>query len=147
MFGYITKDGAIKLFEYASPMDADIYCNLLQERVIPSIRELYGNNFVLQQDGAAVHTAKTTTEMLKLEEIEILCWPSRSPDLNPIENVWAWMQYIIYSGPPVTQLRDLRKRIHDAAEQISVEKIVHLCTTFEGRMEKLVKARGDKIKM
>ena len=29
---------------------------------------------------------------LENKEIELLKWPSRSPDLSPIENIWAFMK-------------------------------------------------------
>ena len=50
-------------------------------------------NLVFQQDNACPHNAKRTMEFIqqlaKKYRLTIMDWPPNSPDLSPIENLWA----------------------------------------------------------
>jgi transposase len=54
------------------------------------------------QDRASWHTAQDTKLWLAKERVETVYNPTKSPDLSPIENEWAWMAHEVYADKPIS---------------------------------------------
>ena len=63
------------------------YCDdMLRPVVVPFMRR--NNDFVFQKTNARPHIARLSMNVLQANNVNTLPWPSRSPDLAPIENIW-----------------------------------------------------------
>lgn len=73
-------------FYFNGHTDTEVFCAWLEEVLLPELRP--GQVVVL--DNASFHAKKRTEEIVKKKGCKVLFMSPYSPDLNPIEQYWAW---------------------------------------------------------
>ena len=69
------------------------YLELLEQSFLPSIKARFGDQPVfIVQDLCAIHWAKSVKQWFaEHPQLQLLPWPPKGADMNPIENHWANM--------------------------------------------------------
>ena len=112
------------------------------------------NTFIFMQDNVSCHKTTEILDLLREEGIPIMKWPAQSPDLNPLENLWAdfkdrfhsrFLQ--LYRRPSRSQeaLHQYRELAKQVWEEQGSEMIEHLINSMTERCELLIAAGGGLI--
>jgi len=125
------------------------YIDLLQKTVVPIAKLNYGSNFYFQQDNCSIHKSKVVSKFLEDSQINILDWPSRSPDLNIVEDIWKLLSDEVYDGSQFRNAEDLKTAVNRAVYKFNSERrenLKALYQTITRRLCTVLEKRGDMCK-
>ena len=139
-------------------VNQDVYQGVLTKHLIPFMDALKADEEVdleLQQDNARLHVAKKTKELLEeLAEkygLKIMDWPPNSPDLNPIEHLWAELKRRLFEkypntmslkGSPSAIRQVIQEHLHEVWWEIGEEVLKKLIESMPHRVNEVLAARG-----
>ena len=122
-------------------MDSLVYVRILRENMNDSARKMGLSEFVFQQDNDPKHTSKISKEFFQRNGIKLLEWPAQSPDLNPIERLWAYMKRKLKECPP-KNIKELRATLLKIWNEIPKSVCEKLVGSFSNRIEEVIRMNG-----
>jgi len=138
VFGMIgTNCKELHMFEPNQGVTGDDYIKLC---LAPHLRRL--KRSWLLQDNAGPHTATEVRDWLTRNNIKVLEFPARSPDMNVIEKCWSVVQQKVSAHGPLDAVK-LRQFVREEWNKIPMTVINNLCAGWPGALERVVKAKGE----
>ncbi|KAK3551169.1 hypothetical protein QTP70_013886, partial [Hemibagrus guttatus] len=102
-------------------MKKEQYIKIFNNNIRQSAEKLgLGHQWTFEHDNNPKHRAKVVKKWLADKNINVLQWPSQSPDLNPIENLWRELKTRVMAKRP-SNLKELELIAKDEWAKIPVE--------------------------
>jgi transposase len=124
-----------------------VYLEILED-FLPTLWEP-GLEFM--QDNAKIHTARIIKAWFAEQGIVVVEWPPYSPDLNPIEHVWARLKAWVYKHHPellklISDTQANRDKLlavlQEAWEALPKDFFTKLIESMTRRVKAVKKAKG-----
>lgn len=143
-WGCITFDGVGTLTEVEGNINSEKYVSLLDEHLWPVIVKNFQNKpWLFQEDNCPVHRSTRSRQWKETNNINCLNWPSQSPDINIIENLWRTIKHKLESRlNEINSRADLIHVVKDIWGSFEQGAIRSLYETLPHRLQAVIKAKG-----
>ncbi|OQS53406.1 tc3a [Ecytonucleospora hepatopenaei] len=140
-----TAQGTLHLEFIEGTMTSGSYKKLMERIIVPFVLNS-DENFIYQQDNASVHVNGEMRGFFEGKGVPVLDWPSCSPDLNPMENLWGWIVQKVYDQCiSYRSKKDLKNAILDTWRNIPLNLLKKYYVSMQKRCHGIIKSLGERI--
>jgi len=147
VYGCFSNSGFGKLICFTKNLNAPRLIMLYEKGLLPSTTTLFGpdkTDWILQEDNYPKHQSKLAKKWRHDNGIDRMDWPAASPDLNPIENVWAILKLNVRKPRPSSP-KQLIRYIREEWKGLTPEYAQVLVSSMPRRIKAVIPAKGDYI--
>jgi transposase len=145
----INSKGKTDLYFYEGRLNSVTYQEILKKAETQLNALLPTNNHIFMQDGASCHTSHSTQEFLedecKYDFWDKTEWPGNSPDLNPLENVWAYLDSKVKARMPGNK-EDFKRKLKEEWAKITPDTLRKFVSSMPRRIQAVLDADGKHTK-
>lgn len=144
-WGCISYFGVGTLTQVDGNINSEKYISVLDANLWPVVARHFSNlPWTLQEDNAPCHVSKRTSDWKTENQILTLPWPSQSPDLNIIENVWKVIKCRVSRRlHEIKNKQDLIRVVNEIWIGLHLHYIQSLYRSLPKRIRTVIRTRGQ----
>jgi transposase len=144
LWGCFCARGVGQAETFVGPFIAKKYCEVLQGNLLQTARHFYPReHWWFQQDNAPQHSSRAARTWFSQHGVDLLDFPPYSPDLNPIENLWAIVKKRVEERLART-IDEVEAVLKEEWEALDAELLTKLAHSMPARCAKVVANHGHK---
>jgi transposase len=143
-WGCFSSKGFGMIYCFTENLTSELMCEIYKTALIPSASKFFSRSdgWLLQEDNDPKHRSNISKRWKNDNSINMLPWPSYSPDQNPIENVWHILKIKI-ARKNITTVQGLKSEITKAWNSLPKDLALHLVQSMNKRISNLIERDGD----
>lgn len=146
VWGAYSSNGQTELAFLEGNVKSVKYTTTLEQYLLPFAESMHTDGWIFQQDSASIHTSNHTKGWFSDMNVTLLDWTPKSPDLNPIENIWGVLARDIYRD--MSQFRsiaDLNECTVEEWANMNLQELQNLSLSLPRRCAKILRHHGNSI--
>lgn len=145
VWGCFSRSGVGPLVKIDGIMDRFLYKDILENNMLPHADEEMPLRWLFQQDNDPKHKSRFVQNWLNEHNVPLMDWPSQSPDLNPIENLWDHLDSKIRSHS-ISNKNELWEVLKTEWAAISSKDCTRLIDSMPRRCREVINSKGYSTK-
>lgn len=100
VWGGISRHHRTPLYHVEGMLNGQRYLQEILQPLVTAALQQIGPQAVLQDDNATPHRCRAVNTFIQEAGITRMAWPAKSPDCNPIENIWGELGRRVHANHP-----------------------------------------------
>ena len=145
VWGAVSVRGVLTCHTFRCNLNGSYYVHILKNYLLPAATKEFRQNWCLQQDNDPKHTSNIAKQFINNKVSRLLKWPSNSPDVNPIENLWSIVKRKVEKRKP-KNIDELELFLCEEFKNVDVNIVAKIVMSMKKRCLSLIESKGERIK-
>jgi transposase len=145
VWGAVSMKGILTCHTFRYNLDGPYYVHMPENYLLSAARQQFRQNWRLQQNNNPKHTNNICKRFINNNVPQLLEWPSNSPEVNPIENIWSIVKPKVEKRKP-KDIDELELFLAEEFKNTEINVVKNCVMSMKKRCLSLISSKGERIK-